>query len=170
MRHATVSSSRCKRNNELRSFSNRNLSHFVQPSSIHTTPHHTTTTEAAAVFVGIKFSFFNFFSLNISQHPPLCYTRHSTNLFSRSRSRLPLLARRASPSAQPPSPRGRQLPCRRRRQRRRRRRRHPPAPRASPSAQPPSCPAPRSHRKAYEDYLKRLSQQRRGTASPAAGK
>ena len=31
-------------------------------------------------------------------------------------------------------------------------------------------PAPRSHRKAYEDYLKRLSQQRRGTASPAAGK
>ena len=103
MRHASVFSSRCKRNNELRSFSNRNLSHFVQPSSIHTTPHHTTTTEAAAVFVGIKFSFFNFFSLNISQHPPLCYTRHSTNLFSRSRSRLPLLARRASPSAQPPS-------------------------------------------------------------------
>jgi hypothetical protein len=31
-------------------------------------------------------------------------------------------------------------------------------------------PAPRSHRKAYEDYLKRLSQQRRGTASPATGK
>ena len=31
-------------------------------------------------------------------------------------------------------------------------------------------PAPRSHRKAYEDYLKRLSQQRRGTSSSSFGK
>jgi len=31
-------------------------------------------------------------------------------------------------------------------------------------------PAPRSHRKAYEDYIKRLSQQRRGSAAPKSGK
>lgn len=31
-------------------------------------------------------------------------------------------------------------------------------------------PAPRSHRKAYENYIKRLSQQRRGSAAPKSGK
>jgi len=31
-------------------------------------------------------------------------------------------------------------------------------------------PAPRSHRKAYEDYIKRLSLQRRGSAAPKSGK
>jgi collagen type III alpha len=31
-------------------------------------------------------------------------------------------------------------------------------------------PAPRSHRKAYEDYIKRLSQQRRGSAAPKSRK